>query len=91
MWGARYPVLEDGGGQTADSIGMSFFVLWRGGKRYVGHTGHQAGFRSFFYIDPATGAGVVANFNTASDAHYEVSEAGFAAIRDSALALLTKF
>ena len=29
--------------------------------------------------------------NTASDAHYEVSEAGFAAIRDSALALLTKF
>lgn len=91
MWRARYPILEDGGGQSADSIGLTFFVLWRGGRRFIGHTGHQAGFRSFFYIDPTTGAGVVANFNTASDAHNDVSEAGFAAIRDSALAVLVKF
>jgi CubicO group peptidase (beta-lactamase class C family) len=89
MWHARYR--SDDTGQAADSIGLSFFVVWRGARRFIGHTGHQAGFRSFFYIDPATGAGVVAAFNTASDAHEGISEAGFAAIRDSALAVLVKF
>ena len=89
MWRSRYLAADSG--QAADSIGLSFFVVWRNGRRFVGHTGHQAGFRSFFYIDPTTGAGVVAAFNTASDAHEGVSEAGFAAIRDSALAVLARF
>ncbi len=92
MWRARYLAVEPVAGVAtpADSIGLSFFVLWRSGTRFVGHTGHQAGFRSFFYLDPATGAAVVAAFNTTNDARTEPSEAGFRAVRDAALALLSR-
>ena len=92
MWRARYLAVEPVAGEVtpADSMGLSFFILWRGGTRFVGHTGHQAGFRSFFYINPATGSGVVAAFNTTNDADNERSEAGFRALRDSALALLVR-
>jgi len=92
MWRARYLAVEPVAGEVtpADSMGLSFFILWRGGTRFVGHTGHQAGFRSFFYINPATGSGVVAAFNTANEADNDRSEAGFRAVRDSALALLVR-
>ena len=92
MWQARYLAVEPVAGVAtpADSIGLSFFILWRSGARFVGHTGHQAGFRSFFYINPATGSGVVAAFNTTNDADNERSEAGFRAVRDAALALLAR-
>jgi len=92
MWQARYLAVEPVAGVAtpADSIGLSFFILWRAGARFVGHTGHQAGFRSFFYINPATGSGVVAAFNTTNDADNERSEAGFRAVRDAALALLAR-
>jgi CubicO group peptidase (beta-lactamase class C family) len=92
MWRARYLAVEPVAGTAtpADSMGLSFFVLWRSGTRFVGHTGHQAGFRSFFYLDPSTGAAVVAAFNTTNDARTDVSEAGFRAVRDSALALLSR-
>ena len=92
MWQARYLAVEPNDpapeAAPADSMGLSFFVLWRHGTRFVGHTGSQAGFRSFFYIDPATGAGVIAAFNTRNDARPEESAAGFRAIRDEALALI---
>ena len=92
MWQGRYLAVEPVAGVAtpADSIGLSFFILWRAGARFVGHTGHQAGFRSFFYINPATGSGVVAAFNTTNDADNERSEAGFRAVRDAALALLAR-
>jgi CubicO group peptidase (beta-lactamase class C family) len=45
-------------------MGLSFFVLDRNGQRILGHTGSQAGFRSFYFFDPATQAGVIAVFNT---------------------------
>ena len=92
MWQARYLAVEPVAGEAtpADSIGLSFFILWRGGTRFVGHTGHQAGFRSFFYINPATGSGVVAAFNTTNDADNDRSEAGFRAVRDAALALVAR-
>ncbi|PYO38811.1 MAG: serine hydrolase [Gemmatimonadetes bacterium] len=92
MWRARYLAVEPVAGEVtpADSMGLSFFILWRGGTRFVGHTGHQAGFRSFFYINPATGSGVVAAFNTTNEADNDRSEAGFRAVRDSALALLVR-
>ena len=35
-------------------MGLSFFVLDRNGQRILGHTGSQAGFRSFYYFDPET-------------------------------------
>jgi CubicO group peptidase (beta-lactamase class C family) len=92
MWRSRFPAVEPvaGMGTPTDSIGLSFFVLWRGGTRFVGHTGHQAGFRSFFYINPATRTGIVAAFNTTNDAHNDISEAGFRAVIDSALTLIAK-
>lgn len=92
MWQARYlagePVATPD--VPADSIGMSFFVLWRAGARFVGHTGSQAGFRSFFYINPVTRAGVIAAFNTTNYARPRESAAGFRAVRDSALALIAR-
>jgi len=92
MWQARYLAVEPVAGVAtpADSMGLSLFILWRAGTRFVGHTGHQAGFRSFFYINSATGSGVVAAFNTTNDADNERSEAGFRAVRDAALALLAR-
>jgi len=52
--------------QSAPSqwMGLSFFVRDWNGQRLLGHTGSQAGFRSFFYFDPETQAGVIAVFNT---------------------------
>jgi CubicO group peptidase (beta-lactamase class C family) len=45
-------------------MGLSFFVLDRNGQRILGHTGSQAGFRSFYYFDPQTQKAVIAVFNT---------------------------
>jgi len=45
-------------------MGLAFFVLDHNGQRILGHTGSQAGFRSFYYFDPETQAGVIAVFNT---------------------------
>jgi CubicO group peptidase (beta-lactamase class C family) len=86
MWRARLPTSQDSA--EADSIGLSFFVLHRAGLRFVGHTGSQAGFRSFFYIDPQTRRGVIAAFNTSNEVHPDSSAAGFRAVRDAALTLL---
>jgi len=73
-----------------DSVGLSFFVLWHGGTRVIGHTGHQAGFRSFFYLNPRTTAAVIAAFNTSNEADNDRSEQGFRAVRDAALELITR-
>ena len=73
-----------------DSVGLSFFVLWRGGVRFIGHTGHQAGFRSFFYVNPKSSAAVIAAFNTTNEADDPRSERGFRAIRDAMLELITR-
>ena len=61
MW---HPVVPQAPG-SRDSLGMGFFLEERNGVQMVGHTGSQAAFRSFFYIDPVTKAGVIAVFNTA--------------------------
>jgi CubicO group peptidase (beta-lactamase class C family) len=50
--------------QTREAIGLIYFVLERGPVRVIGHTGSQAGFQSFFYVDPATGAAAIVAFNT---------------------------
>jgi CubicO group peptidase (beta-lactamase class C family) len=85
MWQPLYPADNDSPG---DSVGLSFFLLHRDGARFVGHTGHQAGFRSFFYLNPETGAAVIAAFNTTNDARGEESSRGFNAIRDEAVGLI---
>ena len=50
-----------------ESMGMSFFTAKSGGVTLVGHTGSQAGFLAFMFLNPATGAGIIAAFNTDSD------------------------
>jgi CubicO group peptidase (beta-lactamase class C family) len=88
MWRARY--VTNPSPTVPDSIGLSFFVLHRAGQRFVGHTGDQAGFRSFMYLNPETRTAVVANFNTRNDAQYRTSGHGFSAVGDSALALIAR-
>jgi CubicO group peptidase (beta-lactamase class C family) len=92
MWQSRFPATDPvaGAAGAPDSMGLSTFVLWRDGVRFVGHTGSQAGFRAFAYLNPATGATVIAAFNTRNDAREAESAAGFREIRDRALGLIAR-
>jgi CubicO group peptidase (beta-lactamase class C family) len=47
-----------------DEVATSFFVHTDGKLRLIGHAGWQNGFRSHFYIDPATRSGYVVAYNT---------------------------
>ena len=89
---SRFPAADPvaGAAVAPDSVGLSIFVLWRHGVRFVGHTGSQAGFRAFAYLNPATGAAVIAAFNTRNDAREQESAAGFRAVRDAALELIAR-
>jgi CubicO group peptidase (beta-lactamase class C family) len=88
MWRPLYATGVDGTDTPSDSVGLSFFVAHQGGTRFIGHTGSQAGFLSFLYLNPATGAGVIAAFNTASDLPVDGRKSAFRVIRDAALALI---
>lgn len=70
------------------SIGLSFFVLPRGDATFIGHTGHQAGFSAFIYLNPKTSAAVIAAFNTSNDARPNDEERHFVASREAALQLI---
>lgn len=52
-------------------MGLSFFLYPRGSGSdavtFVGHTGHQAAFRTFMVFNPHNGRAVIAAFNTAYD------------------------
>ena len=79
--------------EQSDSIGLSFFAVRRGKTTFIGHTGSQAGFISFLYLNPATGAAVVAAFNTENALPRGPASSGGAAsafyvIRDAALRLI---
>ncbi|PYP24800.1 MAG: serine hydrolase [Gemmatimonadetes bacterium] len=87
MWRTLFATEGDAPG---DSVGLSFFVLWRDGVRFIGHTGQQAGFRSFFYVNPKTSAAVIAAFNTTNDARDAESAQGFKRIIDAALELIAR-
>ena len=49
-------------------MGLSFFLYPRGSGSdavtFVGHTGHQAGFRAFMVFNPHDGRAVIAALNT---------------------------
>ncbi|MEO8032683.1 MAG: serine hydrolase domain-containing protein [Gemmatimonadota bacterium] len=78
MWKSFLPVEDKDGIQ--ERIGLSFFEWTKGGKRLVGHTGSQRGFRAFIYVEPASGYGVIGVINTApadedaKDAHPAVEK-----------------
>ena len=59
MWRMEMP-FEDGSG----GLGLTYFLHDDAGRRFVGHTGGQKAFVSFFYVDPATGAASIAAFNS---------------------------
>jgi CubicO group peptidase (beta-lactamase class C family) len=65
---------------AGDAFGLSFYLYHRGAVTVVGHTGEQSGFRSFVYLNPETGAGVIGVLNTVNDAHPERSNAGWSAL-----------
>jgi CubicO group peptidase (beta-lactamase class C family) len=71
MWHAVVPV----GGAAGESMGLSFFLRPLRGVTLVGHTGEQAGFRSFLYFNPRTSEAVIGVFNTTNDAHANESAA----------------
>ncbi len=72
MWRPGKPMSQGYEASPTSWMGLSFFVLDRGGQRILGHTGSQAGFRSFYYFDPLSTMAVIAAFNTTN----QVSPAG---------------
>jgi CubicO group peptidase (beta-lactamase class C family) len=71
MWHAVVPV----NGPAGESMGLSFFLRPLRGVTLVGHTGEQAGFRSFLYFNPRTAEAVIGVLNTTNDAHPRESAA----------------
>jgi CubicO group peptidase (beta-lactamase class C family) len=67
MWKPGKPMSQGYESAANEWMGLGFFVLDRGGTRIIGHTGSQAGFRSFYFFNPATKAGVIAVFNTTNE------------------------
>jgi CubicO group peptidase (beta-lactamase class C family) len=64
MWQPVKPMSQSYESAPSQAMGLSFFVRNEAGTRLLGHTGSQAGFRSFFYFNPANGSAVIAAFNT---------------------------
>ncbi len=87
MWKPVKPMSQSYESSANQWIGLSFFLLDRGGTKIVGHTGSQAGFRSFFYFNPATTMAVIAAFNStntsspASRAYQRMHEAALTLLR----------
>jgi CubicO group peptidase (beta-lactamase class C family) len=68
MWEPGKPMSQSYESNPQQWMGLSFFIRDRNGQRILGHTGSQAGFRSFYYFDPKNGMGVIAVFNTTNSA-----------------------
>jgi CubicO group peptidase (beta-lactamase class C family) len=86
MWAPVVPVDSSDG--VVESMGLGFFLFDVNGRRLVGHTGDQGGFRSFMAFDPSTGRGVIGVVNTSNDVEETASGRGFTAVFHSALQLL---
>lgn len=66
MWTAVVPL--NAAMPNDGSMGLSFFLYQFGNERVFGHTGSQAGFRSFLYFNPRTKRAVISVYNTSSQA-----------------------
>jgi CubicO group peptidase (beta-lactamase class C family) len=82
MWRTVVPV------DSTESMGLGFFLRMERNALVVGHTGEQAGFRSFFYFNPATKLGIVGVVNTGNDARGRASNEAFTAAARAAGAVL---
>jgi len=88
MWQPLYKTEQDGSEIPEDAVGLSFFSVRHGQTVFVGHMGNQAGFRAFLFLNPNTGAGVIAAFNTDSDLPPPSRPTPYQQIRDLALELI---
>ncbi|MFM8566690.1 MAG: serine hydrolase domain-containing protein, partial [Gemmatimonadota bacterium] len=86
MWTPVVPMRDGYEADSTQSVGLGFFVRGAGRARVIGHTGSQAGFRSFFYVNPATKTGIVAVFNTTNAA--DPARALFDQLHRQAIALV---
>lgn len=73
---------------AGEAFGLSFYLYRRGPVTVVGHTGEQSGFRSFVYLNPETGAGVIGVLNTVNAARADRSNAGWSALTQQAVELV---
>lgn len=62
MWQPRLPIGQAPG--QRDSIGLTFFIMERGAQRFLGHTGGQKSFVTFFYVHPESQTAGLGAFNT---------------------------
>ena len=67
MWKPGMPMSQSYESAPNQWMGLSFFVLDRDGQRILGHTGSQAGFRSFYFFNPQTKTAVIAVFNSTNE------------------------
>jgi len=86
MWTPVAPMDAGYEASSNQSMGLSFFVRKEGTRRLIGHTGSQAGFRSFFWFDPESRAAIIAVFNTTNEV--APARADYQRLQASALALL---
>ena len=63
MWQPALPIGPTGAA-GGEQIGLCFFVMDKGGSRFVGHTGGQKCFVTFFYVHPESGTGALGAFNS---------------------------
>lgn len=85
------PVVAVGRGDgVVESMGLGFFLYDVHGRKLMGHTGDQGGFRSFMAFDPASGQGVIGVVNTSNDVDPRASGRGFTSLFRSALTLLAQ-
>ncbi len=96
MWQPVTSVPSDFATAPPEFMGLSFFLYPRGSGAdaitLVGHTGHQAGFATFFVMNPRNGRAVIAAFNTshaeADRDAYGQSNLGFSALVEQALKIV---
>lgn len=86
MWKPVVPMNDGYEASTEQWMGLSYFVRGSGNQRIIGHTGSQAGFRSFFYVNPATTTAVIAVFNSTNDV--APAQSGYQATVNAAFAML---
>jgi len=100
MWRPVVQVGADAATAPPEHMGLSFFLYPRGSGSdavtLVGHTGHQAAFRTFLVFNPHTGRALIAAFNTSRDEGsspaaqdaYRKSGRGFNSLVEQALEML---
>lgn len=70
MWRPVVPVPRDSSVRKLEaeawelSMGLTYFLYQRGGRKIVSHSGGQKSFSTIFYVEPATRVAAIAAFNT---------------------------